>query len=185
MPRKEGEMRWWNFMLLCRPPIPPRDSPFVAGRCAAACYYHNPHLMMLPSSGPSPPSGLWVWGISVLSSLKPLLHRQVFRFPLHFSCRSLWCCSTWWPAPGNMHTERVSSGGWHCLQGIILRLYGQSVTLNDTNTGEEKSQKRNVATWRVKFRVITTATSIDCGSLHGTGLFRRFIIGIGHRSGQV
>lgn len=26
-------------------------SPFVAGRCAAACYYHNPHLMMLP--GPS------------------------------------------------------------------------------------------------------------------------------------
>lgn len=141
MPRKEGKMRWWNFMSLCRPPLPPRDSPFVAGRCAAACYYHNPHLMMLPSSGPSPPSGLSVWGISILSSLEPFLRRQVFRFPLHFSCRLLSDAVHL----GDLHRGICIRNGFirgrHCLQGIILRLYGQSVTLSDTNTGEEKARE--------------------------------------------
>lgn len=56
-PLKEA-MRWRNLMLLCLDGMPAKaDLPFVTASAVilqdvpAACYYHNPHLMMLP--GPS------------------------------------------------------------------------------------------------------------------------------------
>lgn len=105
-------------------------SPFVAGRCAAACYYHNPQLMMLPGPLHSVPTRSWRYQRFIIVPPASASSSSVlFSTQLELLSRL-----TRLDTRGYAYKTGLLGGGMHCLQGIISEynfLYGQNEALSD------------------------------------------------------